>query len=80
MSLLPIIPITPIIPISISCWNCLADSYTYNIRSSSSSSSIKEAYWEYRKPLLSSILLESNSDFIFLQEVDHYNDFYKLVI
>lgn len=58
--------------ISISCWNCLADCYTYNM----GVKSINQ-HWDHRKPIISKIITETNTDLICLQEVDHYCDFYK---
>lgn len=59
--------------IQLSCWNVLADCYSYNMRGTKS----ETRSWLNRKPLISKILTEQTSDLIFLQEVDHYIDFFN---
>lgn len=54
--------------VSVVCWNVLADGYAdYS----------KNHTWKLRAPLIRSTLLNNLADIVILQEIDHYEDFYR---
>ena len=54
--------------VTVSCWNVLADSYA---------NYAEKQTWTRRLPLLRKALVENLADILLLQEIDHYEDFYK---
>ena len=61
----------------IGCFNVLADCYSYSQLPSSTTPLPAFLSWAYRKELLTNILSTCQADLLCLQEIDHYDDFYK---
>jgi len=60
--------------LSVSTWNLLADCYAHRSAEVGDNGPIQ---WRNRSQLIEKCLRECNTDVLCLQEVDHYDDFYK---
>jgi mRNA deadenylase 3'-5' endonuclease subunit Ccr4 len=57
----------------VACWNVLADCYSVGQTGKSS----QDLEFSFRKDKIKEILSNSNANILCLQEIDHYDDFYR---